>query len=59
MMMVTEKEGWWVSMSLASSTMETRWPLPCEGYKRIVSSISFSSMPSRIRPIDASISLTL
>jgi hypothetical protein len=33
-------EGWWVSMSLASSTMEIRWPMAGVGYKTTASSIA-------------------
>ena len=32
-----EREGWWDRMSLPSSTMETRCPLPMLGYRTMVS----------------------
>ena len=31
-------EGWWVRMSLASSTMEIRWPMAGVGNRTIASS---------------------
>ena len=39
MSIVMESEGWWVSMSLPSSTMETRCPLPNAGYRTMESFI--------------------
>ena len=39
MRIVTEKEGWWLTMSLPSSTMATRWPLKGEGYRTMTSSM--------------------
>jgi len=39
MRMVMESEGWWERMSLPSSTMETRCPLPMLGYRTMVSFI--------------------
>jgi hypothetical protein len=38
MSMCTVSEGWWVSISLASSTMEIRWPIAGVGYRTIASS---------------------
>ena len=32
-----EREGWWDRMSLPSSTMEIRCPLPMLGYRTMVS----------------------
>jgi hypothetical protein len=37
MWMEIESDGWWLRMSLPSSTMEMRWPLPGDGYNTIVS----------------------
>lgn len=46
MSMCTVSEGWWVSISLASSTMEIRWPIAGVGYKTIASSNSIAASAS-------------
>lgn len=36
-MAMVKELGWWRRMSLPSSTIEIRWPIPGDGYKTIVS----------------------
>lgn len=35
--MMMEKDGWWLRMSLPSSTIEIRCPIPGDGYMTIAS----------------------
>lgn len=35
-----EKDGWWLRMSLPSSTIEIRCPIPGDGYMTIASIVS-------------------
>ena len=50
MRIVIEKLGWCLSISLPSSTMEIRWPLPGEGYRTMASSIFTNNKKRRMVP---------